>query len=415
MKKFILTVFALVSFFSIANAQWVEQTSGVTITLYSVSAVDDNVAWVAGAGGAVLRTTDGGATWTNVTGAPIPVSLDLYNIYGVDANTALVTGSGSTAFVYRTTDGGNTWTEVFSQPGGFLNVIKMLDANNGFMEGDPVGGRWSLFKTNDGGATWDSTGMYLAQNGGEAGWNNSGFVSGTNVYFGTSGGRVYFSSTSGTNFTAQSTGNEVNSYSVWFNDANNGLAGGTGLVKTTNGGASWAPLPAPGTAGITGIIGSGNNWWVARQDANILYSNDNGASWTTQYSAPGGVFTSISKSRSGNSAWAVRSAGGISKNANLVGVINISSELPEGFLLSQNYPNPFNPATTINFSIPENSFVKLRVFDMLGREVDVLVNEELNAGTYAFDFNATALNSGIYFYSLEAGSFKDTRKMILVK
>lgn len=104
---------------------------------------------------------------------------------------------------------------------------------------------------------------------------------------------------------------------------------------------------------------------------------------------------------------------------NLVSISNIST-IAENFSLSQNYPNPFNPSTKINFSLPERSFVTLKVYDMLGREVKQLVNSSYSAGIYAVDINAADLSTGIYIYSIEAktetGSiFKDTKKLSLVK
>jgi hypothetical protein len=98
-----------------------------------------------------------------------------------------------------------------------------------------------------------------------------------------------------------------------------------------------------------------------------------------------------------------------------VGVSNNNNEMPKAYTLAQNYPNPFNPTTNIKFSIPSNGLVKLTVFDITGRQVAVLVNENLNAGTYTADFNAANVASGIYFYKLEAGSFVDTKKMMLIK
>jgi uncharacterized delta-60 repeat protein len=98
-----------------------------------------------------------------------------------------------------------------------------------------------------------------------------------------------------------------------------------------------------------------------------------------------------------------------------IGIHNISSEIPAGFSLSQNYPNPFNPVTNIQFTIPKPTFVKLVVFDMLGREVVTLVNDELNAGTYNVDMNASELSSGVYFYRIETESFSETKKMLLNK
>ena len=90
-------------------------------------------------------------------------------------------------------------------------------------------------------------------------------------------------------------------------------------------------------------------------------------------------------------------------------------ETIDGYVLGQNYPNPFNPATTISFSFPTQSFVSLRVFDALGREVSILLSEQLSAGTYARQWNATGLASGVYFYRLQAGPFVDVKKLVLLR
>ncbi len=97
-----------------------------------------------------------------------------------------------------------------------------------------------------------------------------------------------------------------------------------------------------------------------------------------------------------------------------ISITQISSVIKE-FNLSQNYPNPFNPNTKINFSIPNGEHVSLRVYNMLGREVKVLVNEVLTPGEYEADFNAKGLSSGMYYYSLRAGEYVDVKKMVLVK
>ena len=84
-------------------------------------------------------------------------------------------------------------------------------------------------------------------------------------------------------------------------------------------------------------------------------------------------------------------------------------------MLHQAYPNPFNPSTTIKYQVPDISFVTLKVFDVLGSEKIILVNEEKEAGSYSVEFNATTLPSGIYFYRLQAGDFVETKKMVLMK
>jgi hypothetical protein len=91
-----------------------------------------------------------------------------------------------------------------------------------------------------------------------------------------------------------------------------------------------------------------------------------------------------------------------------------NSDVNKEFSLAS-YPNPFNPSTTISFSIPTSEFVTLKVFDALGSEVATLVNEEKPNGIYKVDFNGSSLSSGIYFYTLQAGKFSETKKLILMK
>ena len=100
---------------------------------------------------------------------------------------------------------------------------------------------------------------------------------------------------------------------------------------------------------------------------------------------------------------------------NLVNIQILTNEFPTEYMLSQNYPNPFNPVTNIKFSVAKTGLVKLSVFDITGKEMAMLVNEELNAGTYNYDFNALHLSNGIYFYRLETNNFTETKKMVLVK
>ncbi|MDD5361230.1 MAG: S8 family serine peptidase [Ignavibacteria bacterium] len=95
--------------------------------------------------------------------------------------------------------------------------------------------------------------------------------------------------------------------------------------------------------------------------------------------------------------------------------INNAGILPTKFELSQNYPNPFNPTTKINFAIPKQGLVTMKIYDVLGREVRTLVNEVKPAGNYSVDFNASELSSGVYFYRVQSGDFSDIKRMILIK
>jgi hypothetical protein len=97
-----------------------------------------------------------------------------------------------------------------------------------------------------------------------------------------------------------------------------------------------------------------------------------------------------------------------------LGVSN-SNEVPNSYSLAQNYPNPFNPVTHIKFSIAREGTVTLKVFDVLGNEVSVIANGFMKAGIYNAEFDASAFSSGVYFYSLKAGDFTSTKKMLIVK
>ncbi len=137
-------------------------------------------------------------------------------------------------------------------------------------------------------------------------------------------------------------------------------------------------------------------------------NGDNGRSYGAgrfQCASNGDIFY-LDNSYAGSLYKISNSITSISKNQNLV---------PNTYNLSQNYPNPFNPTTIIEFSIPLTKFVTLKVFDLLGRELSTLVNEEKLPGNYEIKFNGTCYPSGVYFYRLQAGSFSQTKKLILLK
>ncbi len=123
----------------------------------------------------------------------------------------------------------------------------------------------------------------------------------------------------------------------------------------------------------------------------------------------------------GNSNWTSEWAQFNPKNYEVIGINQISSIVPDKFTLSQNYPNPFNPTTNLEFGIPASQgesklgFVSLKVYDVLGKEVASLVNGNLNPGIYKYDFDASGLTSGIYFYTLKVNEFSETKRMMLLK
>ncbi|MCR4417421.1 MAG: choice-of-anchor J domain-containing protein [Ignavibacteria bacterium] len=279
------------NFFSISapmSEGWVVQNSGTTAELYSVSAVNENVAWACGAGGVVIRTTNGGQTWQTVTS---PRAVDAYVIWALSADKAFVGTSGtSDAKIHMTTNGGQTWTDVYTIAGGFLNVIRFIDNNNGWAQSDPVGGNWVLLKTTNGGLNWSSMAT-VPQAGSEYGWNNSGWDKSGYMWFGTNNSRIYYSTNNGTNWSFAPT-TSANAYAVAFDGNLNGLSGfASGILnKSTNGGASWFSITSPTSADVTGISTVDNNEFFVAAGGSVWKTTDGGNNWTMSYGSASSIY-----------------------------------------------------------------------------------------------------------------------------
>jgi len=210
--------------------------------------------------------------------------------------------------------------------------------------------------------------------------------------------------------------------------------------SSTNGGASWNIDFALGgsnqvvdfTSCSSDTLTAGGGYFMA------VYVDNDGDSLSIRRGVIGNLGATLHKKNSNQSTGVLAPACAIYKEGlnkygafaytgsgptdiyynmeNLVtGLQSIGNNLPDKFNLSQNHPNPFNPATNIQFSIPKSSFVKLVVYDIQGRKVETLVNQQVNAGTYNADWNAARYSSGIYFYKLETDGYTETKKMMLVK
>jgi uncharacterized delta-60 repeat protein len=222
---------------------------------------------------------------------------------------------------------------------------------------------------------------------------------------------------------ATATGSNIDIGLVKYNSA-----GTQQWVKYVNGagnGADFANdliLDAAGNIFITGQatgLSTGYNYFTMR------YNPSGTQIWSQTYLGPGNasdIANSIALGTNGAVYVTGVSAGSGTGNdyatvkyGQTVGVQNINNEVPSMFSLGQNFPNPFNPVTNIKFDIPNASNVKLTVFDITGREIAQLVNNQLEAGTYNVDFDASHLATGTYFYRIEAGDFTEVKKMILIK
>lgn len=419
MKKFTIAVFAVMLFTANIFAQtWTQQTSPVGTDLNSAWAVNDQICWMCGPSGVVVRTTNGGTSWalanTGLAGN------DFYTICGIDANNCWV-GAGDGG-LWHTTNGGTAWTFVSLSPATpFIDVVHFFDANYGFVMGDPSASQWRYYITTNGGTSWALGANAPASVGTEAGWNNSYCALDTgHIWWGTNVTKIWKGSFKGP-FTGVPT---IGAYSfgVWFNDANLGTAIMETATPTTlpinlstNGGTSWSVgsfTPTGVSFALRGVAGTGYQW-IGTQ-SNIYRSTNNGASWTSQFTTANAIYGLTFYSQ--GLGWTCTATGKIYKyvDPNFTGVGN-NNQTPKDFALGQNYPNPFNPSTTINYTIPQASNVTIKVYDLLGHEVMNLVDGFKTAGNHSTFVDASNLASGVYVYKMNAGDFSDVKRMTLVK
>ena len=215
-----------------------------------------------------------------------------------------------------------------------------------------------------------------------------------------------------------------NGIEIWAIDMSSGgsgfAAGGNGgnsyIYMTTNTGVTWN-LVYSGTQGRIRGLDFYSQVFAVGLNGTILKGSGDGTIWSAQNSGVNNTLYAVSVLESNHDIAYVAGDNGtmLKTNNGGIGIQNISSEIPDKYSLSQNYPNPFNPSTKIRFAIPKNELVTLKIYDLLGREAAILVNEKLQPGTYETTFDGSSLTSGVYFYRLNAGDFKETKKMILIK
>jgi hypothetical protein len=217
-------------------------------------------------------------------------------------------------------------------------------------------------------------------------------------------------------------------FAITFKDSTTGfLAGQSGKIMiTTDSGDSWLSQISGTINSIYDIKFIGDNSLIAvGENGTILITTNMGTNWNLRSSGTIQQLSGVSFSDRNNGT-IVGYSGTILRTTN-GGVSFVEEEridaLPTEFLLSQNYPNPFNPSTKIKYSIPDviangvkqSQFVTIKVFDILGIEIETLVNEEKPTGAYEVTWHASDLPSGVYFYQLLAGSYFKTKKMLLIK
>jgi photosystem II stability/assembly factor-like uncharacterized protein len=350
---------------------------------FYINPLDTNqmVAAMDQSGGRIVRSTDHGATWVqtwtgNLTAYGMPLEMN------PNTPNNLVLGPDNSVLL-KSTDFGTTWSNLTSQQFVSPCDITINHGNSLLMYlGDSSPSK--LWKSTDGGVTWTAK-----NNVGSSEIPMIGISQlDTTLVFHTvwSGGSVYRSTNIGETFSvASATG------SSWGCDVSKddptaflfSTYGSPGGFITVNKGTSFTGV---------GYIGSSNAGVLYLDKGNVMAQ---------------GTGTAVHK---------LAITYNVSSSPIVItGITNGNGSIPEKFALSQNYPNPFNPATRISYQLPETGNVKLTVFDISGKQIATLVNSQQNAGYYNINFDGSSFSSGVYFYKIEAGSFVETKKMLLVK
>jgi photosystem II stability/assembly factor-like uncharacterized protein len=430
---------------------WIEhEKSNAVISIYFIN---NRIGWAVGYFGSIMKTTDGGDTWID---GPKMIKGAIQSMYFLDKNIGWAVGGdyykNYSGIILSTTDGGKNWLNSNFLTDCWIQSIRFIDKNIGWMCGYNQYGYGVVLKTVDGGQSWlnqqigtagalnsifcinenlciavGSTGTLLTTTDGGITWNKGFSNSYNSVFFvdanngwlvGNNGIIAKYEFDNGTRLKTSGTTKDL--FSVFFIDKNIGwVVGYWGtILKTTDGGQTWFNQ----NSGIIEPLRSVyfidiNNGWIVGDYGNIFNTTDGGNNWILQEKVTNNSLNSV-WFFDNKIGWIGGEAGTILHTTN-GGITSVKEsficELPNGFNLFQNYPNPFNPTTTINYSIPKQAFVLLTVYDMLGREAAILVNEEKPAGNYSIKFNCRNLSSGVYLYRIQAGSFVETKKLTLLK
>jgi photosystem II stability/assembly factor-like uncharacterized protein len=400
-----------------AGATWTLQTTPITGTthdFYDIKFVNENIGYAVGASGKIIKTTDGGANWTSVTN-PFGTNI-IYSFALFDAQTLIAVGAGPN--VQKTTDGGATWSALTTNAPGIPFSVK-FKGNFGVVAAYSSKVN-NIAVTKDGGATWNYVGS--PTNTTVSVWGIA--IKDTNSFWvADGGGSVAYTTDGGITWVAAKSpsGNIIYDFAV--SGANLWMCGNNGAILK---GFLDSTVPVE----LTSFAASVKNnkvvvvWQTATETNNKGFNVErkaSGSDWKNIAFVAGKGTSSEASSYTYEDAAAAGKVYYRLKQVDYDGTFKYSDAIevditaPAKFELSQNYPNPFNPTTTIKYSVPQKENVTLKVFNVLGKEVAVLVNSVQDAGSYSAKFDASSLSSGVYFYELSAGINKSFKKMILIK
>lgn len=416
---------------TISDITFIDSLTGWAVTPYL--AVNDT--------SFVLKTSNGGDDWF-IQHTRTGQFVGSNRVYFINANTGFTAGvSNLPAYsaILKTTDGGNTWSNVNPPTDPFTaRDISILNSDTIWVVSDNslTGG---VFRTTNGGSSWEN------QLSAGSGNPDRIYLFNSRIGFACNGSSSYKTTNSGINWLSFPGNNFTDMH---FIDSLNGWrCNNLQMSKTTNGGASWIvqQLPVGGLISEFGgmlefshvnkdtIWGTGGYlFYGAGRNRGIIYKTVNGGTnwWfqlpDTSYGIPRFRYSDFTNRLNG---WAYNS---YSLSGNLVSsgvhtvsggdtidytpIYQASEEVPQNYRLFNNYPNPFNPTTNIKYQISESKFVNIVIFDVTGKKIIDLVNKRHSSGTYIVEFDAGSYSSGIYFYSLSIdGKIMETKAMVLIK
>jgi hypothetical protein len=188
------------------------------------------------------------------------------------------------------------------------------------------------------------------------------------------------------------------------------------FYKSTDSGLNWQIISSPNNAGVALKMLNSTTGYMSCLDGILLKTTDSGVNWDIRKLCTNSQLRSFFVIDT-NKIWVIGDGGLILSTvcAGAIGIKNESNTIAKSFFLSQNYPNPFNPVTRIKFDLPKSSNVKLVIYDILGREIVTLLDENKKPGTYEVDWDGSNYASGVYFYKLITDEFVETKKMVLLK
>ena len=407
---------------------WIFQTNFSSNYLNSGFMLDMNTGYAVGSGGIFVKTTNGGTNWNTL---PSGVTLNLYSLYFINSNTGWIVGAG---IIRYTTNGGMNW---IAQNASVLESLYSITFS-GNDTGVICGSRGTIMKTTNKGINW------ITKNYGISPELSSIFYANSQILWtvGTRGAVLKNTSAGENEFYDNSNyRNNLNQNippfstiqdSIYMNipgnvvmvnwaldtviyapDSNlvftlihNGIYD-TLIYQAGGGGSNFIQTKISDTSTIPITMGSPpfSDTYRPYKPLSMFTGAPAGGLWILRISSKGMLKrTGVIKS------WGIT----VSYNI-LTGIKTISQNIPGSFKLYQNYPNPFNPETRIRYDLKSKTNVLLNVYDILGRKIMTLVNANQSAGTYEVTFDGRSFASSVYFYKLEAGDFKETKKMILIK